>query len=205
MDTNSPNIKLALGFVGELDAGGNPTSRSKIASLISSYVDDLELRHEQLRELEAQADQIRSAIEKPARELQAVVNAKNALHVEIQEVELRSVHAGGQESAAALRKQLQTMRARLVKFENHIGAQSVRIAHAEKAHEAKMQLVNQKRTAVARRVDNIDSLITKIDSESADPTQVQPSQIRQKSPELRVLRPSNRRPRRAKVRRRRAA
>ena len=205
MDMNSPNIKIALGFVGEVDEGGSPTSRSKLASLVSSYVDDLELQQEQLLELEAQADQIRNAIEKPARELQAVVRAKNSLHVEIQEVELRSVQAGDQESEAALRKQLQTMRAKLVEFEKYIGAQSARIAHAEKIHEAKTQFVNQKQTAVARRAANIDSLITRIESEPAEPTQAQPSQIRQKSPELRVLRPSNRRPRRAKVRRRRAA
>ena len=205
MVMNSPNIKLALRSVGEVDAGGNPMSRSKIASLISPYVDDLELQQEQLRELEAEIDQIMDATEKPAGELQAVVRAKNALQVEIRLAEVRLVHAGGQESEATLRKQLQTMRSKLAKFEDHIGAQSVRIAHVEKINESKMQFANQKRTAVARRAANIDSLITRFESESAEPTQAQVAQMRQKSPGPRVSRPTKRRPRQVKVRRRRAA
>ncbi|MCH8116147.1 MAG: hypothetical protein IIB25_11800 [Chloroflexi bacterium] len=201
-----PRFKEVLEFIDELDGEGTPTTRAKIALKIQAYSqevadlkNDLLILEEDVVELLATVAALDVAVEEQADiRLALVAKAQDAA------VSAAMSSSGG----ARLRRIAEETRARIVEFERDLERDKARLAEAGISLEAKQRAIKDQRGGIVRRLNTMSSLAERAGLEFGKEMFEQPSQTQrpqQRPLQMNAPRVVRRRPRRVRVRRRRAS
>jgi hypothetical protein len=198
-------INDVLRFIKDMDENGDPSTRSKIASRVKSYLQTMDAEKVQLIALEIESENLTSEVAERNNGLTEMARQNQILKNELRKSELATLESGIS-ALEQLRKRLEPSRTKLVEIEIDIDRESVRIAQLEKSHKDAVRALNYKRDAIDRRMDMIESLVklAEPDSETVPPSRQSRTQLASKK-RWNVAQLRGRRPRHIKIRRRRAA
>lgn len=201
-----PRFIEVLEFIDELDGDGIPTTRAKIALKIQAYSQDVADLKSDLVVLEEEVVELLATVAALETALEEQSGQKTLLVAKAQDASVNAAMAGS--GAARLRKVAEETRVRIVEFEKDFEKDTARLADARISLESKQRAIKDQRGGIVRRLNTMSSLAERAGLEFGKEMFEKPSQSRQ--PRQRPLQMSaprvvRRRPRRVRVRRRRAS
>lgn len=201
-----PRFKEVLDFIDELDGDGTPTTRAKLALKIQAYSQevaemksDLVIIEEEVAELLATVAALDTAVDdQSGKKMSLVAKAQDA-----------SVNAAmsGPGRGARHHEVAEETRAQIVEFEKDSERDSARLAEARASLETRQRTIKDQRGNIVRRLNTMSSLAERAGLEFGKELFGQPSQLprsQQRLPRMSAPRAVRRRPRRVRVRRRKA-
>ncbi len=201
-----PRFQEVLEFIDELDGDGNPTTRAKIALKIKAYGQDVAELKSGLLVFEEEAGELLATVAALETALEEQTGMRTALVSKAQDAAVAAAMSGS--GGARLRKLAGDTRARIVEFEKDFDEDTARLASSRLSLEAKQRSIRDQRGSVVRRLNTMSSLAERAGVEFGKEMFEQPSrpqQPQQRSPQMIAPRVARRRPRRVRVRRRRAS
>ena len=199
-----PRFTEVLEFIEERDEDGAPSVRAKIAIKIQAYAQDVDDLRKELANLEDEVSELQAAVDGQSIALHEQSERKTDLVTEAQDAAVRAAMSGSGAGSARLRKMAQATRDRITEFTKDFEEESNRVAQLTITLEAKKQAVKDQRGMIVRRLNTMSSLADRagveFGVELSNPQPQAQSGARSSAP--RVVR---RRPRRVRVRRRRAS
>jgi chromosome segregation ATPase len=204
-----PRFQEVLEFIDELDDDGVPTVRAKIAIKIEAYAQDVATLRTDLSVLEEEVGELQATVNAQSAALAEQADRKIDLVTEAQDAAVRAAMSGGGGGAARLRNEALQTRNRIEEFGKDFDLEASRLAQAETVLNAKNRSVTDMRNSIVRRLNTMSSLAdragvefgTEIMEPGAPQTQARPQRAGQQA----APRAVRRRPRRVRVRRRRAS
>jgi hypothetical protein len=206
-----PRFKEVLNFIEELDEDGVPTVRAKIALKIQAYAQDVDDLRKELATIEDGIGDLQAIVDTQDAALAEQTDRKVDLVTEAQDAAVRAAMSGSGGGSARLRKIALATRERITEFEKDFVEESNRLAQSRISLDAKKQAIKDQRCTIVRRLNTMSSLADraglKFGKELLAPppltTQArgQERQLQQMAATLTL----RRRPRRVRVRRRRAS
>ena len=203
-----PRFKEVLEFIDELGDDGVPTVRAKMAIKIEAYGQDVANLRNELATLEVEVGELQASVDAMSTALNEQSERRIDLVTEAQDAAVRAAMSGGGAGAARLRNEAQHTRNRIEEFGKDIDAESSRLAQAETVLESKSRAVKDMRNSIVRRLNTMSSLADRAGVEfgteimEQDAPQARPQRAPQQAAAPRAIR---RRPRRVRVRRRKAS
>ena len=201
-----PRFTQVLEFIDELDGDGIPTTRAKIALKIQAYSQDVADLKSDLLILEQEVGELLETVAALEIAHEEQSGQKTLLVAEAQDASVNAAMAGS--GAARLRKVAEETRARIVEFEKDFEQDTARLADARISLESKQRAIKDQRGGIVRRLNTMSSLAERAGLEFGKEMFEKPSQSqqpRQRPPQTSAPRVARRRPRRVRVRRRRAS
>ena len=200
-----PRFEEVLEFIDERDEDGMPSVRAKIAIKIQAYAQDVDNLRKELSEIEEGVTELQVSVDAMEIAIEEQASHKVDLVTEAQDAAVRAAMSGSGAGAARLRKIAQTTRDRIDEFTKDFDEESNRLSQAKISLEAKKQAVKDKRDMIVRRLNTMSSLADRAGVEFGteifeDQQSSQPKARRAAPPRM-----MRRRPRRVRVRRRRAS
>lgn len=199
-----PRFKEVLEFIEERDEDGAPSVRAKIAIKIQAYAQDVDDLRKELSKIEEEVSELQATVDAQSLALDEQADRKTDLVTEAQDAAVRAAMSGSGAGSARFRKQAQATRDRITEFTKDYEEEANRFAQVQITLEAKKQAVKDQRGTIVRRLNTMSSLADRAGVEfgiELTAPQSQP-QAQQRAAAPRALR---RRPRRVRVRRRRAS
>ncbi len=201
-----PRFIEVLEFIEERDDDGAPTVRARIAIKIQAYAQDVDDLRKELSFIEEEVSELQDAVDAQAIALEEQSNRKNDLVTAAQDAAVRAAMSGSGAGSAGLRKKAKATRERIAEFGKDFDAEANHLAQAQISLEAKKQAVKDQRGMIVRRLNTMSSLAARAGVEFGVEAATQPVQARQQvQPRAAAPRMMRRRPRRVRVRRRRAS
>ncbi len=199
-----PRFQEVLEFIEERDQDGIPTIRAKIAIKNQAYAQDVDNLRKELGIIENDAGELQVTVDSLTVALDEQANRKTDLVTEAQDAAVRAAMSGSGAGSARLRKLAQATRDRIAEFGNDFEEEANRLAQAKISLNAKMQAIKDQRGMIVRRLNTMSSLADRAGVEFGTEILEKEAQSRQPTQQAapRVMR---RRPRRVRVRRRRAS
>ncbi len=202
-----PRFQEVLEFIDERDDDGVPSVRAKIAIKIQAYAQDVDNLRIDLSDIEGEIGSLHVMVDSMTAALEEQANRKTDLVTEAQDAAVRAAMSGSGAGSAGLRKKALATRDRIAEFGKDYDKESTRLAQAKISLAAKSQAVKDQRDLIVRRLNTMSSLADRagveFGTELLEKSQAQPQSRPQARPQ-----PSSRmvrRPRRVRVRRRRAS
>ncbi|MBT3996315.1 MAG: hypothetical protein HOF01_11020 [Chloroflexi bacterium] len=204
-----PRFQEVLEFIEERDDDGAPSVRAKIAIKIQAYAQDVDNLRKDLVAIEEEVGELQAVVESLSAALDEQTNRKTDLVTEAQDAAVRAAMSGSGAGSAGLRKKAQATRDRIAEFGKDYGEEANRLAQAKVSLAAKSQAVKDQRDMIVRRLNTMSSLADRAGVEFGTELLEQHAQAQQQAnrpqrrpqPAARMVR----RPRRVRVRRRRAS
>jgi chromosome segregation ATPase len=200
-----PRFKEVLEFIEERDEDGAPTVRAKIAIKIQAYAQDVDDLRKDLATIEEEAGVLQATVDSLTVALDEQANRKTDLVTEAQDAAVRAAMSGSGAGSARLRKQAQNTRDRIAEFGKDYEAEANRLAQAQISLTAKKQAVKDQRGMIVRRLNTMSSLADRAGVEFGTELLEKEAQSRRPQQPQAAPRMMRRRPRRVRVRRRRAS
>lgn len=201
-----PRFKEVLEFIDELDDDGVPSTRAKIALKIKAYGDQVDIQRKELVKIEEEVGDLQANSDALAIALDEMTARKNELVSEAQDAAVRAAMAATGGASAQFRKLAQETRSRIAEFEKDYEQDSARLAQSQASLVAKKQAVKDQRGNIVRRLNTMSSLAERAGLEfGTELMQQQPTRPQPRQPMAAAPRVDRRRPRRIRVRRRRAS
>jgi len=199
-----PRFQELLEFIDERDEDGKPTVRAQIGLKIQGYSEDVERLRISLAELEEEVLELQSSVEAQAISIAEQESRRTDLITDAQDAAVRAAMSGSGGAAARLRRQAQSTRDRIDEFEKDFSEERTRLEQTELTLNAKKRAVKEQRDMIVRRLNTMSSLAVRAGVEFGTEivTRSAPSQPQRRPAPVRSVR---RRPRRVRVRRRRAS
>lgn len=199
-----PRFREVLEFIEERDEDGAPSVRAKIAIKIQAYAQDVDDLRKDLLKIEQEVSELQVSVDAQSAALEEQLDRKTDLVTEAQDAAVRAAMSGSGAGSARLRRQAQDTRDRISEFGRDYDEEANRLAQLKITLEAKKQAVKDQRDAIVRRLNTMSSLAdragiefgTELTQQSAQPK----GPVRPAAP-----RAMRKRPRRVRVRRRRAS
>lgn len=199
-----PRFKEVLEFIEERDENGDPSVRAKIAIKIQAYAQDVDDLRKELSSLEDEVSELQAQVDGQSIALHEQSERKTDLVTEAQDAAVRAAMSGSGAGSARLRKQAQATRDRITEFTKDFEEESNRVAQLTITLEAKKQAVKDQRGMIVRRLNTMSSLADRAGVEFGVELTAPQTQT-QSGPRAVAPRVVRRRPRRVRVRRRRAS
>ena len=202
-----PRFQEVLEFIDEGDGDGVPSVRAKIAIKIQAYAHDVDILRTELSVIESEIGNLHVTVDSMTAALEEQANRKTDLVTEAQDAAVRAAMSGSGAGSAGLRKKALATRDRIAEFVKDYDKESTRLAQAEISLAAKSQAVKDQRDLIVRRLNTMSSLADRagveFGTELLEKSQSQPQSRPQVRPQ--PLSRMVKRPRRVRVRRRRAS
>ncbi|MBT4125464.1 MAG: hypothetical protein HOJ22_04645 [Chloroflexi bacterium] len=199
-----PRFKEVLEFIEERDENGEPSVRAKIAIKIQAYAQDVDDLRKELVGIEDEVSDLQVSVDAQSIALHEQSERKTDLVTEAQDAAVRAAMSGSGAGSARLRKMAQSTRDRITEFTKDFEEEANRVAQLQITLDAKKQAVKDQRSMIVRRLNTMSSLADRAGVEfGIELTAPQPQA--QSGPRATAPRVVRRRPRRVRVRRRRAS
>jgi len=200
-----PRFQEVLEFIEERDEDGAPSVRAKIAIKIQAYAQDVDNLRKELMVVEEEVGELQATVDAQTIALEEQASHRTDLVTEAQDSAVRAAMSGSGAGSARLRKVAQATRDRIAEFGKDFDEEANRLAQANISLASKKQAVKDQRGMIVRRLNTMSSLADRAGLEfgtelTAPPPQAKPQRRVQAAP-----RAMARRPRRVRVRRRRAS
>jgi hypothetical protein len=199
-----PRFEEVLNFIEELDEDGVPTVRAKIAIKIQAYAQDVDNLRKELAQLEDGIGDLQATVDTQDIALAEQAERKVDLVTEAQDAAVRAAMSGSGGGSARLRKIALATRGRIAEFEKDFAEDSNRLAQSRISLDAKKQAIKDQRDTIVRRLNTMSSLADRAGLEFGKELLAPPATAKQPQ-QMAAPRAMRRRPRRVRVRRRRAS
>ena len=199
-----PRFEEVLNFIEELDEDGVPTVRAKIAIKIQAYAQDVDNLRKELAHLEGGIGDLQATVDTQDISLAEQAERKVDLVTEAQDAAVRAAMSGSGGGSARLRKIALATRERIAEFEKDFVEDSNRLAQSRISLDAKKQAIKDQRDTIVLRLNTMSSLADRAGVEFGKELLAPPAPAKQPQ-QMAAPRAMRRRPRRVRVRRRRAS
>jgi len=199
-----PRFEEVLNFITELDEDGVPTVRAKIALKIQAYAQDVDDLRKELASLEDSVGDLQATVDAQDVALAEQTDRKVDLVTEAQDAAVRAAMSGSGGGSARLRKIALATRERIAEFEKDFAAESTRLSQSRISLDARKQAIKDQRGNIVRRLNTMSSLADRAGVEFGKELLAPPAAAKQPQ-QMAAPRAMRRRPRRVRVRRRRAS
>jgi chromosome segregation ATPase len=201
-----PRFEEIYEFVDERDDDGAPSVRAKIAIKIQAYAQDVDNLRKELAVIEDGVGELQATVDAQTIALDEQATRKTDLVTEAQDAAVRAAMSGSGAGSARLRKLAQSTRDRIAEFNNDFEDETNRLAQAQVSLDSTKQTIKDQRGMIVRRLNTMSSLADRAGAEiGTEILQPQAQSRPQGQPRATAPRPMQRRPRRVRVRRRRAS
>ena len=202
-----PRFEEVLNFIEELDEDGVPTVRAKIALKIQAYAQDVDELRKELATIEAGIGDLQANVDAQEIALAEQTERKVDLVTEAQDAAVRAAMSGSGGGSARLRRIALATRERIAEFEKDFVEESNRLAQSRISLDAKKQAIKDQRDTIVRRLNTMSSLADRAGLEFGKELLTPPPSTTQGRGQQMAAPPRSlrRRPRRVRVRRRRAS
>lgn len=201
-----PRFEQVLEFIDELDGDGKPTRRAMLGLKIQAYGQEVANLKTELLTLEEEANELLSTVEALEVSLEEQSRLRIGLVAKAQDASVSA--AMSSTGSSRLRRVAGETRARIAEFENDLEQETARMAETKISLEAKQRAIKDQRGDIVRRLNTMSSLAERAGLEFGVELHAQPSmpqQPQQRSQQMGAPRVVRRRPRRVRIRRRRAS
>ena len=201
-----PRFEQVLEFIDELEGDGTPTTRAKLALKIQAYGQEVADLKTELISLEEDAGDLLDTVSALETALEEKTSVRTHLVAQAQDASVSA--AMSSTGSARLRKQAEETRTRIAEFEIDLAKETARLAEARISLESKQRGIKDGRGDIVRRLNTMSSLAERAGLEFGKEMREQPprpEQLQQRRPRMSAPRAARRRPRRVRVRRRRAS